>query len=205
MTRKTLRCLANRVVLNQWTWVDMQLNLWNHELLRSTWDYSSWLSICNGIRCIFFTRYRTPVTCKDDSHRSRIHKHPICTLTPIHVHCELLKNWTIPAGLSDTPGVAIVKKWLQEQYTDFWFFNWPPQSLYMNIIEHIRDAWQGVVWNRSSVPHTPMDFRTALRDSWCELSPRDFSIPFHIRLLHFDALVWALSDIRVRYQVFLAL
>lgn len=38
----------------------------------------------------------------------------------------------------------------------------------MNIIEHILDALQHVVQQRSPPSRTPMDL-TALPDSWCEL------------------------------------
>ncbi|GBN78866.1 hypothetical protein AVEN_192847-1 [Araneus ventricosus] len=41
----------------------------------------------------------------------------------------------------------------------------------MNIIEPIWVALQCAVQKRSPPPGTPMDFRTALQDSWCEKPP----------------------------------
>ncbi|GBN73030.1 hypothetical protein AVEN_36796-1 [Araneus ventricosus] len=41
----------------------------------------------------------------------------------------------------------------------------------MNIIEPIWDAFQRAVQKRSPPPRTPMDLRTVLQNSWCELPP----------------------------------
>ncbi|GBN95713.1 hypothetical protein AVEN_78742-1 [Araneus ventricosus] len=47
----------------------------------------------------------------------------------------------------------------------------PPKSPYMNITEPIWVVLQCAVQKRSPPPGTPMDFRTALQDSWCEIPP----------------------------------
>ncbi|GBN23208.1 hypothetical protein AVEN_41297-1 [Araneus ventricosus] len=65
----------------------------------------------------------------------------------------------------------VVTKWLQEHSSDFRHFQWPPKYPEMNIIENIRDALLHAVEKRSPPPHTPMDFLTALLDSWCEFPP----------------------------------
>ncbi|GBM03726.1 hypothetical protein AVEN_134946-1 [Araneus ventricosus] len=65
----------------------------------------------------------------------------------------------------------VATKWLQEHSSDFRHFHLPPKSPEMNIIEDIRDALLHAVEKRSPPPRTPMDFLTALQDSWCEFPP----------------------------------
>ncbi|GBN25846.1 hypothetical protein AVEN_58859-1 [Araneus ventricosus] len=71
----------------------------------------------------------------------------------------------------------VATKWLQEHSSDFRHFHWPPKSPEMNIIEDIRDALLHAVEKRSPPPRTPMDFLSALQDSWCEFPPGYLQTP----------------------------
>ncbi|GBN42675.1 hypothetical protein AVEN_162130-1 [Araneus ventricosus] len=51
----------------------------------------------------------------------------------------------------------VASKWLQEQSFDFRYFNAPPKSPEMNIVEDIRDALLHAVEKRSPPSRTPMD------------------------------------------------
>ncbi|GBO02265.1 hypothetical protein AVEN_260025-1 [Araneus ventricosus] len=50
-------------------------------------------------------------------------------------------------------------------------FHSPPKFSDMNIIAPIWVVLQCAVQERSPPPRTPMDLRTALKDSWCEKPP----------------------------------
>ncbi|GBN49765.1 hypothetical protein AVEN_36002-1 [Araneus ventricosus] len=73
---------------------------------------------------------------------------------------------------STTPHMSrVATNWFQEHSSDFRHFHCPPRSPDMNIIELICVALQCPVQKRSPPPRTPMDFRTALQDSWCGKPP----------------------------------
>ncbi|GBM88368.1 hypothetical protein AVEN_54356-1 [Araneus ventricosus] len=73
---------------------------------------------------------------------------------------------------SATPHTSrVATKWFQEHSSDFRYFHCPPKSPDMNIIEPIWVALQCAVQKRSPPHGTPMDLRTALQDSWCEIPP----------------------------------
>ncbi|GFT30860.1 transposable element tcb2 transposase [Trichonephila clavipes] len=61
----------------------------------------------------------------------------------------------------------IATEWLQENSSEYRRFCWQPKSPDMNIIEHIWKAIQRAVQKRFSPLFTPIDFLTALQDSWC--------------------------------------
>ncbi|GBM93699.1 hypothetical protein AVEN_74417-1 [Araneus ventricosus] len=65
----------------------------------------------------------------------------------------------------------VATKWLQDHFSDFRHFHWPPKSPEMNIIEDIRDALLHAVEKISTPSRTPMDLLTTLQDSWCEKPP----------------------------------
>ncbi|GBL80290.1 hypothetical protein AVEN_92216-1 [Araneus ventricosus] len=65
----------------------------------------------------------------------------------------------------------VATKWLQEHFSDFRPFHWPPKSPEINIIEDILDALLHAVEDRSPPCRTPMDLLIALQDSWCEKPP----------------------------------
>ncbi|GBM55852.1 hypothetical protein AVEN_99384-1 [Araneus ventricosus] len=71
----------------------------------------------------------------------------------------------------------VATKWLQEHSSVFRHFHWPPKSPEMNIIEDILDDLLHAVEKTSPPPRTPMDFLTALQDSWREFSPGYLQTP----------------------------
>ncbi|GBL69486.1 hypothetical protein AVEN_121805-1 [Araneus ventricosus] len=86
------------------------------------------------------------------------------------VHSDVLEQFQQDNATPHASRVAT--KWLQEHFSEFGHFHWPPKSPEMNIIEDIRDALLHAVENRSPPPRTPMDLWTVLKDEWCEFPPR---------------------------------
>lgn len=66
----------------------------------------------------------------------------------------------------------VATDWLQKNTSDFKHFQWPYKCSDRNINEHIRNALQRAVRNRTPSLLIPMDFCAALQDSWRESSPR---------------------------------
>ncbi|GBM47511.1 hypothetical protein AVEN_211132-1 [Araneus ventricosus] len=85
----------------------------------------------------------------------------------------------------------VATKWLQEHSSDFRHFHWPPKSPEMNIIEDIRDALLHAVETRTPPPRTPMDFLTALQDSWSEFPPGYLQTPVESMPFRFASLLRA--------------
>ncbi|GBL53491.1 hypothetical protein AVEN_254720-1 [Araneus ventricosus] len=61
----------------------------------------------------------------------------------------------------------------------------------MNIIEDIRDALLHAVEKRSPPPRTPLDFLTALQNSWCEFPPECRQTPVEFMPRRFASLLHA--------------
>ncbi|GBM05115.1 hypothetical protein AVEN_210820-1 [Araneus ventricosus] len=85
------------------------------------------------------------------------------------VHSEKFGQFQQDSATPHTSRVAT--KWLQEHSSDFRHFHCAPKSPDMNIIESIWVALQCAVQKKSLPSGTPIDLRTALRDSWCEKPP----------------------------------
>ncbi|GFW68124.1 HTH_Tnp_Tc3_1 domain-containing protein [Trichonephila clavipes] len=119
------------------------------------------------------------------------------------VHSDGLEEFQQENATSHTSTIDI--EWLQEHFSEFRHFRWPPESPDINIIEYIWDTLQHAVRKRSPPPLTPNDLWTVLQYSWCQLPPAKLQTLIESMPRHVAALLLApggLLGIRQVYQFF---
>ena len=141
-------------------------DLMNPFTLHFSRDCSSWGRLCNAVGHVQLEWYGTLVhlDMTGDTQVSILsdHLHPFMSIT----HSDGLGQFQQENALPYTS--RITTEWIQEHSSGTKHLCWPPNSPDRNIIEHIWDAMQHGVQNRSPAPCTLMDLWIGLQDAWCQ-------------------------------------
>ncbi|MCI4389452.1 hypothetical protein PGIGA_G00098170 [Pangasianodon gigas] len=70
----------------------------------------------------------------------------------------------------------IVQEWFEEHDKEFKVLTWPPNSPYLNLIEHLWDVLDKQVQSMKTPPSNLQDLKDLLLMSWCQIPQHTFRV-----------------------------